>query len=68
MKLKTGDTFYLEKGPGKPYKCHVRGVVDGGMIVYRWYGRHKQWWHYEVERVNYLADLIKIMKDRHGLK
>jgi hypothetical protein len=49
--MKAGDTFYLRKGmPGDPlYKCHVVTVVDECMIVYKWYGRHKQWWHYEVE-------------------
>jgi hypothetical protein len=50
-KLKVGDIFYCQKGlpNDKPYKCHVLAIVDEYMVVYKWYGRRKQWWHYEVE-------------------
>jgi len=27
---------------------HVRGIVDGRLIV-RWFGEHKQWWHYDIK-------------------
>lgn len=30
-------------------KIHIVEVVDGEMVVYRYFGRHKQWWHYGVE-------------------
>lgn len=44
-----GKTFKhpSNKAPGWRPLCHVRGVVDG-QVVFRWYGRRKQWWHYEV--------------------
>jgi hypothetical protein len=38
-----GSTFRWRKK-----KCHVRGYVDG-FLVFRWWGKHKQRWFYEVE-------------------
>jgi hypothetical protein len=51
MKFKVGEHFYLDKGLPKDgiYKCHILAVVDKHYIVYKWWGKHKQWWHYEVE-------------------
>jgi hypothetical protein len=31
------------------YKIHILAVVDGGMIVYKYYGKNRQRWHYKVE-------------------
>lgn len=47
--MKIGDTFKHPRmmGPSFRPKCHVRGFVDG-QVIFRWYGRRKQWWHYEV--------------------
>jgi hypothetical protein len=30
-------------------RIHIIAVVDDGEVVYRYFGRHKQWWHYGVE-------------------
>jgi hypothetical protein len=49
--MEIGDVFYEIKGSGRPYKCHVAGIIDGCMVVYKWYGRRKQWWHYEVKSI-----------------
>lgn len=38
-------------------KIHILAVVEG-MIVYKWYGKHKQWWHYQIESP-YLFLLLK---------
>ena len=54
--VKVGDTFrhpYNKDTNWRP-KCHVRAIVDEDMIVVRWFGRHKQWWHYEVLHVSEL--------------
>jgi hypothetical protein len=32
------------------HRLHIVQVVDGDMVVYKFFGRHKQWWHYGVER------------------
>lgn len=50
--LKEGDTFVNEHN----YKCHVVTNLpkeSGGHIVFKWYGKHKQWWHYYVESYFY---------------
>ena len=46
------NVFYLKKSVGKKYKCHVIARTqdsDEVIITYKYYGRHKQYWHYEVE-------------------
>lgn len=44
--------FYNEGNPNNRL-MHVRGSVDG-MIVVRWWGKHKQRWNYEVcDRYNF---------------
>ena len=60
--FKEGDTFYLPKGPGGDYKCHAAGIVDEDVVVYRWYGKKKQWWHYEVEPAYLLRIMLGIKK------
>ena len=57
VNYKVGDTFHLNKGLLPLYKCHVVGIVDEIMVVYRWYGRHKQWWHYSVDP-SWLLDMM----------
>lgn len=60
IKFEVGKTFKLRKGFGdRLYKCHVLAIVDKDYIVYKWYGRHKQWWHYEVEHWWYLEQQVK---------
>lgn len=44
----------------EPYKIHILGIVDCEQIVFKWYGRHKQWWHYQIER----RDILEIKISR----
>lgn len=60
MEFKVGDTHHKFIGPGNPYKIHVVAIVDEVHVVYKWYGKHKQWWHYEVEH----KDLLEIQIER----
>lgn len=62
--FKEGNTFYLPK-PNKT-KCHVVTVVDNNMVVYKWFGKHKQWWHYGVESASYLKSMHGIVLDREN--
>ena len=34
---------------GKSYKAHIKAIVDGNYVVYKWFGKHRQWWHYDVD-------------------
>jgi len=48
--MKTGDTFKIQQYKGSPiYKCLVLAVVDKDMIVYKFHGKNKELWHYEVK-------------------
>ena len=48
MELKIGDIFYDENG----YKCHIVSLLkeeSEPQIVYKYFGKHKQWWHYHIK-------------------
>jgi len=49
MEYKVGETYKSIMGVGKPYKIHILAIIEEDMIVYRYFGRHKQWWHYGIE-------------------
>jgi len=57
-----GNTYHIQIGPGKPYKIHIDHIVPNiygeNMIIYRWYGKHKKWWHTCIEEESILK--IKI--------
>ncbi len=45
--LNVGDCFYQKKFA---YKYHVVAILEEEKhIVVKYYGKRKQWWHYEVE-------------------
>ena len=51
MEYVCGDTFHDKRGK---YKYHIVMVLDkeeDPQIIYKFYGKHKQWWHYKVESV-----------------
>lgn len=62
MKFHEGDIYWILRGPGKPYKIHITAIIDMNMIVFKWYGRHKQWWHYEIVQKSILESEIKLAK------
>jgi len=44
--LKEGDTFIDLSG----YKCHIiTNLKQEGQIVFKYFGKHKQYWHYSIE-------------------
>lgn len=51
LNIKVGDTVYLQTSFSYvPMKCHIMYILDSfysdrKLIVYRLYGKHKQWWH-----------------------
>ncbi len=51
--LKIGQFFY-EKNPNSNYKYHIVNIFkdnDLWLIVFKYYGKHKQWWHYELKEL-----------------
>ncbi len=43
-----GDTHHIWDPISGQIKIHILAIVDEGYIVFKWYGKRKQWWHYEV--------------------
>ena len=35
------------KSPHRNYLYHILGIFDGEQIAVKYFGKHKQWWHYE---------------------
>ena len=64
MKFKKGQT-YKSRISNRNYKIHIVAVVDEGMVVYKFYGKHKQWWHYEVKHSDDLEFYINLAAQRH---
>ena len=59
FQFKVGDTFHVLRGaPRIPYKIHILAIIQD-MVVFRWYGKHKQWWHYEIEDQYFLESQIE---------
>lgn len=59
--IQIGKTYHIliPTGRMEAYKIHVLTIIED-QVVYRWYGKHKQWWHYEIEWI----DLLQIKIDR----
>ena len=48
MDFKIGQNYKLRIGQ-HVYKIHIVAIIDETQIVYKYYGKHKQWWHYEIQ-------------------
>jgi len=48
MAFKVGNKYKALLAPGAPYKIHVLAIIDENQVVFKYYGRYKQRWHYEV--------------------
>ena len=53
IQFKPNDTHHIRIGMNV-YKIHVCHVVDSiyqgrKLVVFRWYGKHKQWWHEDMK-------------------
>lgn len=60
--LKQGDTFLDDDG----YKCHVVTNLpkeQGGRIVFKYYGKRTQWWHYFLESYFYFELRMRTDED-----
>lgn len=65
--VKAGDTTYAWV-QGRAYKIHIVSIVDDIQVVFKWYGKHKQWWHYDVLQFDDLEWRIKLGLERKDEK
>jgi len=64
MKFKQGETYEAYFGGKANYKIHIMYVLDSiydneKLIVYRYYGKHKQYWHEEMKTATSLELYIE---------
>jgi hypothetical protein len=59
MEFKKGDTFRMPKGKSTQ-KCHVVEIIECNMVVYKYYGKNQQWWHYKVDHADHLKRMNEI--------
>lgn len=59
--LSPGDIFW--EGDGG-YKCHVLvNLKEENQIVFKYFGRYKKYWHYEVQSYFWFEIRLKEVKD-----
>ena len=63
MEFRVGETYHIYRGFRRKYKIHIVAIVDGGMVVYKFYGKHKQWWHYEIVNRIALERYVTVFKE-----
>lgn len=58
--LKIGDCFYKKNDKRK---FHIIDFVEDDetiLVIYKFYGIHKQWWHYKIEEYFDFNESMKI--------
>ena len=53
---------------GESRKAHIVELIENDMIVYKYFGKHKQWWHYFVQSRSELEHYFKLGKKMKGIK
>lgn len=67
--VQVGSFHHIYIGTGKPYKIHIthkfKDIYGDNLIIYIWYGRHKQWWHTTMEDEDVLkAKIERLVKEK----
>lgn len=57
--MKIGDTFYKKRDDRKYHIVNIFIDKDVELIVYKFFGKHKRWWHYEIEEYETFEDCLK---------
>lgn len=58
-----GETYQALIGGGI-YKIYILNIIDDKYVVYKWYGRYKQWWHYNITHMYTLEGYVELAKKR----
>lgn len=49
-------------------KIHIVALIENDMVVYKYYGKHKQWWHYQVKSKDEIEFFVEQLKKIQKLK
>lgn len=53
------DVCFKMNHHGDNHLYHVLDVFDGWNVAVKYYGKHKQWWHYEFQNIYFLYEAYK---------
>jgi len=64
INFKEGETYRAYFGGKENHKIHIMYVLDSvyegqKLVVFRWYGKHKQYWHEEMRTADMLSIYIQ---------
>ena len=63
MTFEKGKTYRIhDQSIGESRKIHIVELIENDMIVYKYFGKHKQWWHYFVESKKQLEFYFELAK------
>lgn len=48
---------------GEARKVHIVALIENDMVVYKYFGKHKQWWHYFVDSRTSIEFYIKMAEE-----
>lgn len=75
MTIAKGKSFTIyDSGIAANRKIHIVELIENDMIVYKYYGKHKQWWHYVVKsrkQIEFMIELgieEKLMTKKNDIK
>ena len=66
--FKAGHEHHILINILEPHKIYILAVVDECMVVYKYFGKHKKWWHYNIDHKDILDVKIhtaKVKRDDH---
>jgi len=58
MELRSGQKYILKGNIHRmgQTKIHIVTILvekERTLVVYKWYGKHRQWWHYEIRDLDF---------------
>lgn len=66
--IETGKSYHVMKMTPKynlkPYKIHIREIVDGRMVVFRWWSLKRKNWVYQIDDPWVVASEIYNCKEK----
>ena len=74
INFKPGQTYRVKPSWSlDTHKIHIVSVIDedigmGTFIVYRLFGKYKQWWHYYIESASMVKLYIAFAKEKEKQK
>lgn len=61
MKFKKGQSFRMHiSALGEARKVHIVALIENDMVVYKYFGKHKQWWHCFVDSKSQIEFYIEM--------